>query len=772
MPYSLFLRCGLVLALLWAAVGRTAAAADEPPAAAITPSQAGEVLQLLRDDKRRAQLEETLSVIAGAAPPADAAPAEPPAEAPVALTRGGVLARVFDQAGRWADSIGSELSASAGTVLELPSISAWWRARLGTPEARRAALAASWAVAAILVLAAAAEWLAWRILRRPRAALLQAAVRSHAHEETRQHAAAVPVPADAGAAQPATPARSARGLLRRVPYVLANAVLELLPLLAFMVVATALLTAWGGTRAPFYEVLADLSGAYIAVRLWLTAVRVLIHPAGPALRLTRLSDSMARYLYRWARRVVLTALGGTALADVALDLGATPEARNTLYKLVAIAVHAMLIAVVLQTRGPMREWIRGGAERGMSPRSLAADVWPFAAVFLLAALCVIWTLGVADGFRQLMHFFTLTAVIVLAAAVVSILALGALERLFAGSADDSTPAARSYYRVLVERTVSALIVIGALIALFQAWGLNALGWFEAGSIGRSVASAAVTIAVACALAIGAWESANLAMARRVDRWTREGDLLRATRLRTLLPILRTVLFIVIALVVLFTALNEVGVNIAPLLAGASIIGVALGFGSQKLVQDFITGIFLLMENAMQVGDFVTLAGVSGSVEYLSIRTVRLRAGDGSLHVVPFSSVGTVNNTNKGLGNASVRVSVRADADIDQVMAAIVQVGAEMRQDPALRDLILADLELWGVDQVDGAAVTLAGQIRTLDRGRWPVQRSFNQRLLRRFRELGIPFANPQERALLRTPRVCERPQGPGRRHDPHTETSD
>ena len=123
--------------------------------------------------------------------------------------------------------------------------------------------------------------------------------------------------------------------------------------------------------------------------------------------------------------------------------------------------------------------------------------------------------------------------------------------------------------------------------------------------------------------------------------------MRAARLRTLLPMLRTLLFVMIALVVVLTGLSQLGVNVGPLLAGASIFGVALGFGSQKLVQDFITGIFLLMENAMQVGDWVTLAGVSGTVEYLSIRTVRLRAGDGSLYTIPFSSVTTVNNTNRG-----------------------------------------------------------------------------------------------------------------------------
>jgi small-conductance mechanosensitive channel len=121
---------------------------------------------------------------------------------------------------------------------------------------------------------------------------------------------------------------------------------------------------------------------------------------------------------------------------------------------------------------------------------------------------------------------------------------------------------------------------------------------------------------------------------------------RATRLRTLQPIIRFALLVLIGLVVVMTALNAIGINVGPLLAGAGIFGVALGFGSQKLVQDFITGIFLLMEDAMDVGDWVTLAGVSGTVEHISIRSIRLRGGDGSVYLIPFSSVTSVNNTSR------------------------------------------------------------------------------------------------------------------------------
>jgi len=209
-----------------------------------------------------------------------------------------------------------------------------------------------------------------------------------------------------------------------------------------------------------------------------------------------------------------------------------------------------------------------------------------------------------------------------------------------------------------------------------------------------------------------------------------------------------VLLVMVSIVVLLTILSEIGVNIAPLLAGASIVGVALGFGSQKLVQDFITGIFLLLENAMQVGDSITASGLTGTVEKLSIRTIRLRAGDGAVHIIPFSSVGTVTNVNRGVGNAAVRVTIAADQDIDHVGEVLKEIAKEMRKDDDYRRMMRSDLQLWGVDDVQPGAVTLAGQIVCSDAGRWGVQREFNRRMAKRFSELGIKLAAPQQYLVL------------------------
>jgi small-conductance mechanosensitive channel len=186
-------------------------------------------------------------------------------------------------------------------------------------------------------------------------------------------------------------------------------------------------------------------------------------------------------------------------------------------------------------------------------------------------------------------------------------------------------------------------------------------------------------------------------------------------------------------------------------AGAWIVGIAIGFGSQKLVQDLITGLFLLLENTVQVGDNVTVSGLSGTVENVSIRTIRLRAGDGSVHIVPFSAVTTLTNSSRGAGNAAVSVNVSYKEDTDRASQVLEDIVAEMRREPEYRKAIRGDLELWGVDKVDGSMASIIGQIRCTDSGRWPVQREFNRRMKRRFQECGIEIASAGQTILMQVP---------------------
>ena len=326
-------------------------------------------------------------------------------------------------------------------------------------------------------------------------------------------------------------------------------------------------------------------------------------------------------------------------------------------------------------------------------------------------------------------------------------ALGVLDRLFRVNRDFASrfpgleSRANRYYPLLRALVSLAIAWVGA-VALLEVWGVDAIAWYRGNAFGGRLASALTTIAIAAAVGAAVWEAVNAAMDYRLDRLDHDLRIGRAARIRTLLPMLRTALLISILVVFALTVLSEIGVNTAPLLAGAGIVGIAIGFGSQKLVQDLITGLFLLLENAIQVGDFVTVAGLSGSVENLSIRTLRLRAGDGSVHIVPFSSVTTVTNANRGIGNAAVSVTVPFEEDPDRVGQTLKQIVSDMRKEAPFKSEMLSDLQLWGVDKVDGASTTIVGQIVCTDGGRWDVQREFNRRLKQTFQSQGIHMAQP------------------------------
>ncbi|PMS38731.1 small-conductance mechanosensitive channel [Trinickia symbiotica] len=766
-----------------------AAAASNPSPVVLTPDQAKHALEVLDDPKARAKLADTLRAIAAAgalsAPPAaasaPAAPAASPASAASAVlaaiaVKNGLVSQLSRQAAVSLRSAGDAVRRSAAALLDVHSVGSWWRYEIASPQGRTqlrelastlcAALLPAWLIGALLA----------RALRRRINALGGKIERSDAAstggvDSAGEAAAAL----DDVSKQPSTygtdvdaeqAARTQRNtahatrqwsLLQRLPFALLQTLLKALPLVVSVLIAVfaaSILTDDGTAEERVIDTLIQI---FAIARLVSLGCELLFAADAPKLRLLPMSDTTATFVERWLVRLTAVLALGIACAEAPVPLGLTPDAHEGIVKAVTLIGHIMLALLILQLRKPVAQWIRAWSERAHVFAFLGhwlADVWAYIAAFAVMALWFVWALDVQNGYRVLLDRGGISVAILVGARIVAIVTSGVLGRIFRSSNGESGSIAlqRAHrYYALLRRLASFVILVVALTFVLSAWDIHPWQSLFASDIGSRLLSAFVTVAVAACLAIVVWETINGAIERRLKRWMARGDLLRAARLRTLLPMFRTTLFVCIALVIGLTGLSEIGVNVAPLLAGASIFGVALGFGSQKLVQDFITGMFLLMENAMQVGDWVTVAGVSGTVEYLSIRTVRLRGGDGSLYTVPFSSVTTVNNTNRGLGNAAVRVSIAYGQDVELAAKTLQEIGASLREDPQFKDGIVSDFSFWGVDQVDGAMVTLAGQIQCRDSARWPVQREFNKRILETFRERGIEIANPLRTTMVPPP---------------------
>jgi small-conductance mechanosensitive channel len=738
-----------------------------PATSGLTPEQASRALETLQDDGKRAQMIETLRAIAHATPalPAAAIPTPAPTPAPVAhaiqLPADSLGAQLLLSLSEQIGETSRDIADAVRSVTRFQGLWHWLQRTASDPAAYDALIDIAWKLALVLGCALAAEWLIAFLLRRPLALLAGGMPTTDGRVSTMPVALVDPPSSAADLIADSGRRRRRLNLTRlwqaliRLPFVLGRLLLELLPVVAFVGIATLLLSTDIGDAGVTRLAILAIVNAYAVCRGLICLVRMLVCPPG----LFIMRPETAAYIEIWARRIVTVGVSGIALANVALLLELHRGGYAALLRLVMLAVHLLVVVVILQCRRPVAQAIRSTRDTpGVAGivRNRVAALWHVFAIAVVLALWGVWALNVQNGYALLLQYFAGTIVVGLLTRLVSILVLSLIDRGFRIKPDilqrfPGLEARANRYVPLLRRVVSVLITFVGLVVLLEIWGVDAIVWFHAGQIGSRLISAVVTIAIAGFAAAAVWEICNALMDRQLASLTRDGHFARAARLRTFQPMLRTALLCVIVTVVALTALSEIGVNVAPLLAGAGIVGIAIGFGSQKLVQDVITGLFLLLENVVQVGDNVTVSGLSGSVENVSIRTIRLRAGDGSVHIVPFSAVTTITNASRGAGNAAVAVNVAYKEDTDRAGQILKDIVAEMRREPEFKQAIRSDLELWGVDKVDGSMASIVGQIRCTDDGRWPVQREFNRRMKRRFQECGIDIASAGQTVLMQVP---------------------
>ena len=688
------------------------------PRRALTAAQAQQALDVLQDPQKREQLIATLQAIAKAAPAPAPAPATgpggrraatpPKAAATVTLKPNSLGAQLLVALSKWSVRLAGEAAATLQTMNNLPALWRWFVELETDPQASlTVAVAAGW-LALVFGCALLLEFFSGRALRRPRDALGRHLTIGNGD--------------------------SVR-LLRLLPYALVRLLLDLVPVAVFAATGNLLIAAIPGVDERTRLVVIAVVNAYAACRAAMCVARMLLSPDDRRLRLWRLDDDAARFVLVWVRRLVIVAIFGETLVEVALLLGLDQSAHDGFERLIALMLAVMLIVVVIRLRHKVGAYFRGAGMEAARWRAGLAEAWPYLAVITIVSFWIGMATGTRGGLSGL-YFPGVTLAAIVAARLLTIVVLGTLERLVRLDPDtpDKLPGLSQRiagYRRPLEMAVMTAITALCVVVVLQLWGAPAFAWFIGGGIGNRLVSALLTIAVAVIVAIAIWEVSHAVLERQLAQ-AGPGGQVRSIRLLTLLPLLRTALLTAILTVVGLTALSEIGINIAPLLAGAGIAGIAIGFGAQHLVQDVITGIFVLFENAIQIGDNVTAAGLSGSVEQLSVRTIRLRAGDGAVHIIPFSAVTSITNTNRGLGNAAISVIVAYDEDTDRVAAVLGEIAAEMRADDEFKTRMLGDLQLFGVDQVRPWGVTITGQIACTDTGRWPVQREFNRRLKQRF----------------------------------------
>ncbi|WP_428377652.1 mechanosensitive ion channel family protein [Lichenicoccus sp.] len=730
-------------------------------AAPISAAQAQQVLDMLNDPRRRAAFTSTLTAIARSLPVAVPAPAAAPAPGKPAAPAKVTLAP---------NSLGSELLGEVGSAQLLVLTQArafgrmfgdavlatrWVSHELRDPASRAVLFDAAWRATLVIAGGLVAERLLTLLLGRPLRALardarvaqegipLDSGPRDRAPHDRAPDPAGQSAPDDS---EPVTAAeqrqRDARHrwhtlrVLKRVPFALLRLLIKLVPLGALLAIGNIAGTGWA--QQPVSQlVIVTVTNLYGFGRALYLLLDMLLAPAAPGVRLLGVTDDTASLLCRWWVWLIAVPVVAVAVTDIGGLVGLPQRAGQSIIRAIVLIEHILLAGLIWRTRVRVGNALR--PPRRIRETSTGAVLmrlaqhWWVPALFFDFALWLVWAAQVQNGYQQIWRIFILTVAIIIVCRFIALSLLGLLDRLFHVSPEleqhyPGLELRANRWYPLLRRAVNAIMLGAGAVLLLQSWGLPALSWFAAGQLGTRMVSALLSILVALILGVVAWEGVNAALDRQVSNFGRTAQTARAVRLQTLLPILRTVLFITLGAIVLLTILGEIGINVAPLLAGAGILGVAIGFGSQKLVQDFITGIFLLVENAMQVGDTVTAAGVTGTVEHLSIRTLRLRGGDGSVQIIPFSSVSTVTNLSRDFAVAAIAINIAVAEDTDRVCSILHEVGAGLRADPAFGDFAVADFALNGVDSIGDYSVAISGTMKCTVGGRWPIQREFYRRL--------------------------------------------
>lgn len=292
-----------------------------------------------------------------------------------------------------------------------------------------------------------------------------------------------------------------------------------------------------------------------------------------------------------------------------------------------------------------------------------------------------------------------------------------------------------FYQRAIYYFFLSFILLAVLTALLSTWNISITDYLSEDFITSSLANI-VTIYL---LVLGASVIIDISSGLVEQFFIRWGG--SQSRIDTLLPIAKTTVFITFATIFTLMLLSELGINVMPLLAGAGVLGFAIGFGAQTIIKDLLTGFIIILEDLIQVGDVVKLADRTGVIEKITIRKVQLRDLGGSVYTVPFSEITIVENLTKEYSIALFEVGVAYRENMDYVCTLLSQVDEKLREDDNFKNDILEPLEIFGLDKFADSAIIIKARIKTKPSQQWRISREFNRRIKILFdkENIEIPF---------------------------------
>ncbi|MEM5581194.1 mechanosensitive ion channel domain-containing protein [Roseibium sp. AS2] len=552
-------------------------------------------------------------------------------------------------------------------------------------------------------------------------------------------------------------ARQPENLFETVKLVSARAGLDLGGLIVFAIVAFAV-----GRMAildPSTRIFAFQVVYWIVLlpRLVAALLRFALAPHRRELRLVTADDATAKSLYR--NFTILFVLVGVifVLRNIMLASGEIGVA-GTFRFFFGLGVNVWIIVVIWKARHGLTSIILGDDSDPTSGLERMARFWPYFSMAFIAFNWLLVQVTASMGIEALTAGRSLGVIaLVVFAPFLDTMVRGIVSHIIPPMQGEGpvAEAAHQQTRHSYVRIARVALLAFLILVVGRIYGLNLLAFGS--DSGSAVARGSVIFLLILAAGYLAWEITNLWVSHQLAKdspptETQDDDAEMGgagkSRLATILPLIRVVLQITILTLTGLLALSQLGINITPLLAGAGVVGLAVGFGAQTLVRDVVAGIFFLMDDAFRLGEFIDAGGTMGSIEKISIRSLQLRGTRGAVHIVPYGEIPKLTNLSRDWVIMKLKFTVPFDTDVEKVRKLFKKIGQDIMEMEEYKDDILAPFKGQGVADVDDVGIVVRGKFTTKPGKQFGVRKEIYKRVQQTFEENDIQFARKEVRVQI------------------------
>ena len=539
-------------------------------------------------------------------------------------------------------------------------------------------------------------------------------------------------------------------LLSRLAIVLGALLVDLLTILLAWVAGYSIALFLIGELGEMDMVQSLFLNAFLVIEVFKSLVRLFFSARYDGLRLLPFCAETAAYWNAWLAKVSSFIGYGMLLLVPVVNFYLAPALGHLVSLLVMLTAFAYALTIILQNKRRVAKSISEQAEKADFAfttviLNMLSRSWHLLAIAYFAGLLLVTAIRPEDALPVMLQASLQTLLAIVVGLFISALLTQVISRQVQVSDDlkERFPALEARLNEFIPTTLKVVrlfIMLVVFAFVLDAWSLfNFTTWLSSDS-GSRVLGTVLSVAIILLVAKLIWIAFASWVEHQVSPLTGRGA--ASARQQTLLKLLSNAVMITLIVFTVMIALAELGLNIGPLIAGAGVVGLAIGFGAQTLVKDVITGIFIQLENAINTGDVVTADGITGTAENLTIRSLGLRDRFGTYHLIPFSSITSVSNYMRGYGYHVGEYGVAYREDTDEVIVHLRAAFDELMSDPEQSDKIMDELEVQGVTELADSAVNIRVRIKTLPGSQWSVGRAYNRLVKRHLDAAGIEIPFP------------------------------